>query len=213
MNSDVLKGKWKEMKGKVKEQWGKLTDDDLDKIEGRSDQMIGLLQQRYGYAREKAEEEYDRFTSTFASHAWSPRAAEHASLGEADETTSAWSSGAFGRLEVGVDLQPFYISRLPVVVYRLHDDTEAVSERARTERISAGGARADEELTRVGPAHRAANISAGSGSLSPSPASWARSRSPSGSWVRTWWCFGTGAGEWGCSSDTARTGAPRSNSA
>ena len=67
MNSDVLKGKWTEMKGKVKEQWGKLTDDDLDKIEGRSDQMIGLLQQRYGYAREKAEEEYNRFTSSFAS--------------------------------------------------------------------------------------------------------------------------------------------------
>ena len=67
MNSDILKGKWTEMKGKVKEQWGKLTDDDLDKIEGRSDQMIGLLQQRYGYAREKAEEEYERFTSTFAS--------------------------------------------------------------------------------------------------------------------------------------------------
>jgi uncharacterized protein YjbJ (UPF0337 family) len=67
MNSDVLKGKWKEMKGKVKEQWGKLTDDDLDQIEGRSDQMIGLLQQRYGYAREKAEEEYNRFTSRFAS--------------------------------------------------------------------------------------------------------------------------------------------------
>ena len=67
MNSDVLKGKWKEMKGKVKEQWGKLTDDDLDKIEGRSDQMIGLLQQRYGYAREKAEEEDEGFTSSFAS--------------------------------------------------------------------------------------------------------------------------------------------------
>lgn len=61
MNTDVLKGKWKEMKGKVKEQWGNFTDDDLDKIEGRSDQMIGLLQQRYGYAREKAEEEYNRF--------------------------------------------------------------------------------------------------------------------------------------------------------
>jgi uncharacterized protein YjbJ (UPF0337 family) len=66
VNADVLKGKWNEMKGKVKEQWGNLTDDDLDKIEGRSDQMIGLLQQRYGYAREKAEEEYNRFASRFA---------------------------------------------------------------------------------------------------------------------------------------------------
>ena len=67
MDWNRVEGNWKEMKGKVKEQWGKLTDDDLDKIEGRSDQMIGLLQQRYGYAREKAEEEYERFTSTFAS--------------------------------------------------------------------------------------------------------------------------------------------------
>ena len=68
MNADVLKGKWKEMKGKVKEQWGKLTDDDLDKIEGRSEQMVGLLQQRYGYAREKAEEEYNRFLTRFAAN-------------------------------------------------------------------------------------------------------------------------------------------------
>lgn len=68
MNTDILKGKWTEMKGKVKEQWGKLTDDDLDKIEGRSDQMIGLLQQRYGYAKDKAEEEYNRFASRWASN-------------------------------------------------------------------------------------------------------------------------------------------------
>ena len=67
MDWNRVEGNWKQVKGKVKEQWGKLTDDDLDKIEGRSDQMIGLLQQRYGYAREKAEEEYNRFTSTFAS--------------------------------------------------------------------------------------------------------------------------------------------------
>ena len=66
MNKDVLQGKWREMKGKVKEQWGKLTDDDLDKIEGRSDQLLGLLQQRYGYARDKAEEEYKRFTERWS---------------------------------------------------------------------------------------------------------------------------------------------------
>jgi uncharacterized protein YjbJ (UPF0337 family) len=61
MNRDILAGKWKEMKGRVKEQWGKITDDELDRAEGRADQMVGLLQQRYGYTREKAEEEYDRF--------------------------------------------------------------------------------------------------------------------------------------------------------
>ena len=66
MNTDILQGKWREMKGKVKEQWGKLTDDDLDKIEGKSEQLLGLLQQRYGYARDKAEEEYKRFTERWS---------------------------------------------------------------------------------------------------------------------------------------------------
>jgi uncharacterized protein YjbJ (UPF0337 family) len=61
MNRDILAGKWKEMKGRVKEQWGKITDDELDRAEGKADQMIGLLQQRYGYTREKAEQEYNRF--------------------------------------------------------------------------------------------------------------------------------------------------------
>ncbi|HTI53991.1 MAG TPA: CsbD family protein [Verrucomicrobiae bacterium] len=61
MNRDILAGKWKEMKGRVKEQWGKITDDELDRAEGKADQMVGLLQQRYGYTREKAEEEYNRF--------------------------------------------------------------------------------------------------------------------------------------------------------
>jgi uncharacterized protein YjbJ (UPF0337 family) len=66
MNKDIMQGKWREMKGKVKEQWGKLTDDDLDKIDGKSEQLLGLLQQRYGYARDKAEEEYKRFTDKYS---------------------------------------------------------------------------------------------------------------------------------------------------
>jgi uncharacterized protein YjbJ (UPF0337 family) len=61
MNRDIVAGKWKEMKGRVREQWGKITDDELDRAEGRAEQLIGLLQQRYGYTKEKAEEEYDRF--------------------------------------------------------------------------------------------------------------------------------------------------------
>jgi uncharacterized protein YjbJ (UPF0337 family) len=61
MNRDIAAGKWKEMKGKVKEQWGKLTDDDLDRAEGKADQIVGALQKRYGYAREQAEQEYKQF--------------------------------------------------------------------------------------------------------------------------------------------------------
>jgi uncharacterized protein YjbJ (UPF0337 family) len=69
MNQDILAGKWKEMKGRVKEQWGKITDDELDRAEGKAEQLVGLLQQRYGYSKEKAQEEYDRFLRNFESEA------------------------------------------------------------------------------------------------------------------------------------------------
>jgi uncharacterized protein YjbJ (UPF0337 family) len=60
MNKDIFEGKWKEMRGQVKEWWGKLTDDDLDRAGGKADQLVGLLQQKYGYTRERAEQEFNR---------------------------------------------------------------------------------------------------------------------------------------------------------
>jgi len=61
MNVDVIQGKWRQIRGKVRERWGKITDDDLDRIEGRADQLVGLLQEKYGYARERAQKEVDAF--------------------------------------------------------------------------------------------------------------------------------------------------------
>jgi uncharacterized protein YjbJ (UPF0337 family) len=58
MNEDILKGRWLEIKGRVKEKWGKLTDNDLGKIEGKGEKLLGLLQRKYGYIRDKAELEY-----------------------------------------------------------------------------------------------------------------------------------------------------------
>ena len=60
MNRDVLAGQWKQMRGELKTWWGKLTDDDVDRIAGQKDKLIGLLQERYGYAREQAEQEVER---------------------------------------------------------------------------------------------------------------------------------------------------------
>lgn len=57
MNTDVLKGKWKQIRGKAKEWWGDLTDDDLDVIDGNRDQLLGKLQERYGYTKEQAANE------------------------------------------------------------------------------------------------------------------------------------------------------------
>lgn len=59
MNWDQIKGSWTEMKGKVKAQWGDLTDDDLDRMEGDRDQLVGQIQRRYGIAREEAERQVD----------------------------------------------------------------------------------------------------------------------------------------------------------
>ncbi len=61
MNDDRLEGSWKQIKGKVKEQWGKLTDDDLDVIAGRRDQLLGRIQQRHGLARDEAQAQVETF--------------------------------------------------------------------------------------------------------------------------------------------------------
>ena len=64
-NQDVLAGKWKQARGKVKQWWGKLTDNDLDRISGQIDQLVGTVQERYGYTREQAEKEVARFMDQF----------------------------------------------------------------------------------------------------------------------------------------------------
>lgn len=63
MNWDQVEGKWKQSKGKFREKWGKLTDDDLTVISGKRDQLVGRLQERYGYAREEAERQADAFVT------------------------------------------------------------------------------------------------------------------------------------------------------
>ena len=61
MDWNRVEGNWKQVKGKVKEQWGKLTDDDLTVIGGQKDQLLGKLQQRYGYDKDRAEKEVNEF--------------------------------------------------------------------------------------------------------------------------------------------------------
>lgn len=60
MNRDILKGSWHQLKGAAKAQWGKLTDDDLTEVDGNAERLVGIVQKRYGYARERAEQEVDR---------------------------------------------------------------------------------------------------------------------------------------------------------
>lgn len=61
MNKDTIEGNWKELKGRVKEQWGKLTDDRLDEIAGKREQLAGEIQQAYGISRDEAEKQLKEF--------------------------------------------------------------------------------------------------------------------------------------------------------
>ena len=78
MNADILKGKWKEIKGQIREEWGELTDDEIAQVEGTEERLVGLLQKKYGYAKDEAEtkykefmERYDKAPSDPASHSTS----------------------------------------------------------------------------------------------------------------------------------------------
>ncbi len=62
---DILTGKWNEVKGDMRKWWGKLTDDDWEAIKGQRDVLLGKLQQRYGWSRMQAEEEYNRRMSEY----------------------------------------------------------------------------------------------------------------------------------------------------
>ena len=61
MNRDTLEGQWMQLKGKVRQQWGRLTDDEIDRMQGNAEMLIGRIQERYGQSREEAEREVDRW--------------------------------------------------------------------------------------------------------------------------------------------------------
>jgi uncharacterized protein YjbJ (UPF0337 family) len=65
MNEDVFVGQWKQMRGELKSWWAKLADDDLDRIGGQKDKLVGLVQEKYGYARDYAEQEVERRFNEF----------------------------------------------------------------------------------------------------------------------------------------------------
>jgi len=61
MNKDIFAGNWKQFKGKAQQFWGKLTDDEIEQVHGQVEELAGLLQKRYGYRKDEAEREIDRF--------------------------------------------------------------------------------------------------------------------------------------------------------
>jgi len=62
-NQDILQGEWPALKGQVKQQWGKLTDDDVQGLSGKTEELVGVLQQRYGYGKVQAKIEINQWVS------------------------------------------------------------------------------------------------------------------------------------------------------
>lgn len=63
MNWDRIEGNWHQMKGKAVEQWGKLTNDDLDRLDGKREQLIGRIQECYGITRDEAEKQVTEWSN------------------------------------------------------------------------------------------------------------------------------------------------------
>ncbi|MEQ1841570.1 MAG: CsbD family protein [Verrucomicrobiales bacterium] len=67
MNKLELKGDWNIIKGNLKQKWAKLTDDDLQLIEGKQDELLGRIQKRTGESREAVERAIDEYRSAIRS--------------------------------------------------------------------------------------------------------------------------------------------------
>lgn len=61
MNTDMLEGKWKQIKGSVRAKWGELTDDEVEQVAGNTERLAGLIQQKYGRSKEEAKREVNDF--------------------------------------------------------------------------------------------------------------------------------------------------------
>lgn len=59
MNTNILRGKWKQVVGSAREEWGKLTNDDLEQVAGEKDRLVGKIQEQYGITRDEAETQVD----------------------------------------------------------------------------------------------------------------------------------------------------------
>jgi uncharacterized protein YjbJ (UPF0337 family) len=66
MDWDRIEGNWKQAKGQVREKWAQLTDNDLEQVNGRRDQLEGKIQERYGIAKDRVRLEVDAWLKTMS---------------------------------------------------------------------------------------------------------------------------------------------------
>lgn len=90
MNSDIVKGKWQDIKGEIRNVWGKITDDELESVKGNLTSIAGLIQQRYGEAKDVVSEKLNRIMGQASSEA--DKASTDAKQWAVDKTEKAKQS-------------------------------------------------------------------------------------------------------------------------
>ncbi len=63
VNAETMRGRWNQIKGQARQKWGRLTDDDIARVNGSKDELVGMIQERYGKSKEAAEKEVDSWES------------------------------------------------------------------------------------------------------------------------------------------------------
>jgi uncharacterized protein YjbJ (UPF0337 family) len=99
MNWDQVKGEWKQLKGSMREQWAKLTDDDLESVAGDRDKLVGKIQERYGYEKERAHKFIDEAPTT-------PRRATRSNPAQNPADSRPRALAARGRFRIRRPLKP-----------------------------------------------------------------------------------------------------------
>lgn len=95
MNTSIAEGSLKDLKGSLKQTWGKLTDDDLTTLDGGVDSIIGKVQKAYGFTKERATEEFEKFQTKNAHYFRDNR-----DLNNIKEKTMATASQLNGQYDV-----------------------------------------------------------------------------------------------------------------
>ena len=109
MNEDVFSGKWREMRGSLRSWWGRLSDDDLERIGGEKDKLVGLVQERYGQTREQAEREVDRRLSEYGSGGGGISSNLRSRADELGSTVTTKAGEAAGAIASGVQSARSYL--------------------------------------------------------------------------------------------------------
>ncbi|HXH13030.1 MAG TPA: CsbD family protein [Alphaproteobacteria bacterium] len=149
MNTDILEGRWRQMRGDLRSWWGKLTDDDLERIGGKKDRLIGVLQEKYGYTRETAQQEVDRRFREYEQRMGSTAGGPSNTLGarleevadEAGRSASEASSSAAGKASQPMSAVGEKIGSLADTIREKapHEGTMGTAATAVAEKLGAAG--------------------------------------------------------------------------